>query len=77
MAVRPLSTTLIFFCPFHHVQVHEGGWTYQIIDAETLKFFPPGGGPALISKRRNFLNLDLNRRLKPEPTIRRQTPRRT
>ncbi len=68
---------LDLFCPFHHVQVHEGGWTYQIIDADTLKFFPPAGGPALISKRRNFLDQNLNRRLHPEPTVRTQTPRRT
>ena len=43
---------LDLFCPFHHVQVHEGGWTYTIIDADTLEFYPPGGGPPLRSKRR-------------------------
>jgi uncharacterized protein DUF222 len=65
------------FCIFHHHQVHEGGWNYKIIDAETLEFFPPGGGPPLRSKRRGFLQPDLNKRLHPEPTVRRETPRRT
>ena len=40
------------FCLFHHHQVHEGGWTYKIIDSTTLEFYPPGGGPPIISKRR-------------------------
>jgi hypothetical protein len=62
----------------HHHLVHEGGWTYKIIDATTLEFQPPGGGPPLTSKRRPFLqNDDLNKRLQPEPTVRLQTPRRT
>jgi hypothetical protein len=65
------------FCLFHHHQVHEGGWTYTTIDATTLEFHPPGGGPPLLSKRRNFLNQDLNKRLKPEPTVRIETPCRT
>ncbi len=65
------------FCLFHHHLVHEGGWTYKIIDAGTLKFFPPDGGPALTGKRRAFLQPDLNRRLVPEPTRRIQTPCRT
>ncbi len=65
------------FCIFHHHQVHEGGWTYTIIDAETLEFHPPGGGPPLRSKRRRFIQPDLNKRLNPEPTVRRETPRRT
>jgi hypothetical protein len=64
-------------CIFHHVQVHEGGWTYRIIDNETLEFFPPNGGPPIISKRKPFLQPDLNKRLRPEPTVRTQTPRRT
>jgi hypothetical protein len=68
---------LDLFCPFHHVQVHEGGWTYKIIDADTLEFYPPGGGPPLRSKRRRFIQPDLNKRLHPEPTVRRETPRRT
>ena len=46
-------------CVFHHVQVHEGGWTYRIIDNETLEFFPPGGGPPIISKRKPFFQPDL------------------
>ncbi len=65
------------FCLFHHHQVHEGGWTYTIVDESTLEFHPPGGGPTITSKRRNFLNQDLNKRLHPEPTVRIQTPRRT
>jgi hypothetical protein len=65
------------FCLFHHHLVHEGGWTYKIIDADTLHFFPPNGGPRLISKRRPFLQPDLNKRLVPEPTRRVQTPCRT
>ena len=68
---------LDLFCPFHHVQVHEGGWTYTIIDADTLEFYPPGGGPPLRSKRRRFIQPDLNKRLHPEPTVRIETPRRT
>src|SRR4051794_18288657 len=68
---------LDLFCPFHHVQVHEGGWTYTIIDAETLEFYPPGGGPPLRSKRRRFIQPDLNKRLHPEPTVRIEKPRRT
>jgi hypothetical protein len=68
---------LELFCPFHHVQVHEGGWTYKIIDAETLEFYPPGGGPPLRSKRRGLLQPDLNKRLHPESTVRRETPCRT
>ncbi len=65
------------FCPFHHHQVHEGGWTYTITDAHTLEFCPPGGGPALIGKRRPFLQHDLNSQLNPEPTVRIPRPRRT
>jgi hypothetical protein len=65
------------FCSFHHHCVHEGGWTYKIIDAETLEFSPPAGGPPRTSKRRSLLEQDLNRRLHPEPTVRRETPRRT
>lgn len=65
------------FCLFHHHLVHEGGWTYKIIDADTLHFFPPNGGPQLVSKRRPFLQLDLDRRLHPEPNVRIETPCRT
>jgi hypothetical protein len=65
------------FCIFHHHQVHEGGWTYKITGPDTLEFFPPGGGPTLTGKRRNLLNQNLNHRLHPEPTVRRETPRRT
>jgi hypothetical protein len=65
------------FCLFHHHLVHEGGWTYQIIDKDTLKFFPPNGGPPLTSKRKPFLAQDLDRRLHPEPAVRIETPRRT
>ena len=43
---------LDLFCTFHHHLVHEGGWTYQIIDHETLHFYPPNGRPVRISKRR-------------------------
>ena len=28
------------FCLFHHHQVHEGGWAYKIIDADTLDVLP-------------------------------------
>ena len=65
------------FCLFHHHQVHEGGWTYTIIGANSLEFSPPGGGPPLRSKRRRFIRTDLNKRLHPEPTVRIETPRRT
>ena len=65
------------FCSFHHHQVHEGGWTYQIVDATTLKFFPPRDGPVLTSKRRPLLDQNLNRRLHPHPTVRIQRPHRT
>ena len=41
------------FCTFHHHLQHEGGWTYTIVDADTLHFRPPDGGPIRISKRRN------------------------
>jgi hypothetical protein len=47
-----VDTNLELFCTFHHHLVHEGGWTYKIIDAQTLHFYPPDGGPARISKRR-------------------------
>ncbi|MCW2548721.1 MAG: endonuclease, partial [Mycobacterium sp.] len=43
---------LDLFCTFHHHLVHEGRWTYKIIDHETLHFYPPDGGPVRISKRR-------------------------
>jgi hypothetical protein len=33
------------FCPFHHHLVHEGGWSYRILDATTLQFTPPDGRP--------------------------------
>jgi Domain of unknown function (DUF222) len=62
------------FCLFHHHLVHEGGWTYQIIDTDTLKFFPPGDRPPITSKRKPFLAQDLDRRLHPEPTIRIEHP---
>jgi Domain of unknown function (DUF222) len=39
------------FCTFHHHLQHEGGWTYTIIDKQTLHFHPPDGGPVRISKR--------------------------
>jgi Domain of unknown function (DUF222) len=44
---------LDLFCTYHHHLQHEGGWTYKIIDAHTLHFQPPGGGPTRISKRRH------------------------
>ncbi len=65
------------YCLFHHHLVHEGGWTYTIIDTNTLKFFPPDGGPPLTSKRRPFLARDLNQRLHPEPAVHIETPHRT
>ncbi len=65
------------YCLFHHHLVHEGGWTYTIIDTNTLKFFPPDGGPPLTSKRRPFLQPDLNQRLHPEPAVHIETPSRT
>lgn len=65
------------YCVFHHHQLHEGGWTYKLIGTDTLEFHPPGGGPPIRSKRRPFLQQDLNQRLNPEPSVRRQTPRRT
>ncbi len=65
------------YCTFHHHLVHEGGWTYTIIDATTLHFFPPNGGPHLVGKRRPLLGQTLDQRLKPEPTVRRDPPRRT
>ena len=68
---------LDLFCIFHHHQVHEGGWTYTIIDSQTLHFYPPGGGPPLIGKRRPLLGQDLNKRLHPEPTVRVDRPQRT
>ncbi len=68
---------LELYCPFHHHCVHEGGWTYQLIDDKTLRFYPPGGGPPLIGKRRPLLGQDLTKRLHPEPTVHLQTPRRT
>ena len=69
---------LDLFCPFHHHLVHEGGWTYQIIDATTLIFHPPGGKTPITSKRRPLLqDDDLNKRLQPAPTVRIDTPRRT
>ena len=40
------------FCLFHHVQVHEGGWTYVIVDEQTLDFYPPDGRPPIRSKRK-------------------------
>jgi hypothetical protein len=43
---------LDLFCLFHHHLVHEGGWTYQVADAQTLHFQPPDGGPIRISRRR-------------------------
>ena len=58
---------LDLFCPFHHVQVHEGGWTYKIIDAETLEFYPPGGGPPLRSKRRRSSNKTSTNASTPNP----------
>jgi hypothetical protein len=64
-------------CVFHHHLVHEGGWTYTIIDNDTLEFSPPAGGPPLRSKRRNFLAQNLNQRLHPQPTVRIESPRRT
>ncbi len=57
------------FCPFHHHQLHEGGWTYTITDTDTLQFHPPGGGPPITGKRRQFLEQDLNKRLQPHPTV--------
>jgi hypothetical protein len=36
---------LDLFCPFHHHLVHEGGWSYHIIDKTTLAFQPPDGRP--------------------------------
>jgi hypothetical protein len=47
-----VDTNLELFCEFHHHSVHEGRWTYKIIDATTLHFYPPDGGPLRISKRR-------------------------
>jgi hypothetical protein len=47
------TENLDLFCVFHHHLVHEGGWTYTVIDHEILHFHPPGGGPTRISKRRN------------------------
>ncbi|HEX4427635.1 MAG TPA: DUF222 domain-containing protein, partial [Frankiaceae bacterium] len=66
------------FCLFHHHQVHEGGWTYRIIDTDTLAFQPPDDRPPILSKRKPFLQQqDLNKRLHPEPTVRIETPHRT
>ena len=64
-------------CVFHHHQVHEGGWTYKIIDADTLEFYPPAGGPPIPSKRRRLLNQNLTGRLNPDPILRINKPRRT
>jgi hypothetical protein len=49
---KTADTNLDLFCSFHHHLVHEGGWTYTIIDADTLHFHPPGDGPTRIGKRR-------------------------
>ncbi len=65
------------FCLFHHHLVHEGGWTYKIIDADTLLFSPPDGRPQIISKRKGFLQPNLNKRLQPRPTTHFETPSRT
>ncbi len=65
------------FCPFHHHQVHEGGWTYTVIDADTLEFHPPAGGPPIRSTRRRLLDQNLTKRLNPQPTPRINKPRRT
>ena len=46
------DTNLELFCTFHHHLLHEGRWTYKIIDKQTLHFHPPDGGPPKISKRR-------------------------
>ena len=65
------------FCVFDHHQIHEGGWTYTIIDTETLTFHPPAGGPPHAPKRRPLLHQNLTTRLHPEPTVHPETPRRT
>ncbi len=68
---------LDLFCIFHHHLLHEGGWTYKIIDSMTIHLFPPGGGPPLVGKRRPLLGQTLDQRLHPEPTVRAESPRRT
>ena len=75
-AARPPNTTSTRFCTFHHHQVHEGGWTYKIIDADTLEFYPPGGGPPITQQTPQVPRPNLNKRLNPEPRHI-QKPRRT
>ncbi len=71
------AQNLDLVCVFHHHLVHEGGWTYTIIDTDTLEFQPPDGRPPIRSKRRNLLNQDLNTQLNPRPTVHINQPRRT
>jgi hypothetical protein len=39
---------LVSLCSFHHHQVHEGGWTIEILEATTIAWTDPHGQPATI-----------------------------
>jgi hypothetical protein len=39
---------LVSLCSFHHHQVHEGGWTIEILESTTIAWTDPHGQPATI-----------------------------